>query len=172
VFNIWDVETGAQKLSLEHNQVVHDIAISHSGRVVASGTYRTILLWDLETGVCKATLMEDGFFTIDALAFSQDDLLLASPRQLWDTTRLQEQDVSDRHSSDIPRIVWSPNGQLLAVIDAGEVSLWRTTVPSHLHSPQFNANTATSASNGQLLSLAGNMVGIRGVTTGFQATYS
>ncbi|PCD25239.1 hypothetical protein AU210_014347 [Fusarium oxysporum f. sp. radicis-cucumerinum] len=113
---IRDVDTGATKLFLTHDDTVYVVAFSPSGDVIASGTHDAIRLWDLKTGACKTTLTEHSITGIRALAFSRDGLVLASPQQLWDTTQPQEHEIFGDHRHETNSIVLSPNGLLLASI--------------------------------------------------------
>lgn len=114
VLTVWDLGAGSKKLSLEHQMMIDSIAFSPTGRTIASGSGELIQLWDLDTGICKTTLVDDGHYGVTALAFSGDGSNLASPHRLWDLTQRQENQIHDGRNHAIKRIVWSPDGRLLA----------------------------------------------------------
>ncbi|CVL06772.1 uncharacterized protein FMAN_11868 [Fusarium mangiferae] len=130
IVTIWDVETGAQHLSLEHDHPVNAIAFSPCGRIIASSAREKIQLWDLRTGVSETTLIEDG--TVSALAFTPDGSTLASPQHLWDTTKPREHQFSGGDSQCITRIVSSPEGKLLASASRDKIiRIWDAATLAH-----------------------------------------
>ena len=55
---LWDVESRSQLLSITEptSMNVYSIAFSPNGRIVASGTFKLIRLWDIESGENVNTL--------------------------------------------------------------------------------------------------------------------
>jgi WD40 repeat protein len=69
-----------------HRCGVHCLAYSPDGKTLASGSYREVKLWDVETGKLKATLEGEGYFC--SLAYSPDGETLVGTGpmafKLWD----------------------------------------------------------------------------------------
>jgi WD40 repeat protein len=74
---VWDVATRQPALSLHTPEVVHALAWSPDGRVIAGGTDRHICLWDAATGQTRQ-LLEDPEEPTTVLAFAPDAATLAS----------------------------------------------------------------------------------------------
>ena len=74
---VWDVANRQPALTLPTPDVVHSIAWSGDGRVIAGGTDRHICLWDAATGQTRV-LLEDPEERTTVLAFSPDSGTLAS----------------------------------------------------------------------------------------------
>ncbi|KAF5973206.1 vegetative incompatibility het-e-1 [Fusarium coicis] len=148
VLTIWDVETGAQKLSLRHDHFVDAIAFSPCGTIIASSARERIQLWNLQTGVSRTTLIEDG--TVCALAFTPDGSILASPQHLWGT----KYHHSGRDSECITQIVASPDGQHIASASRDmAIRFWNavTLVPQRMVRNTQDILELSVAPNGNLL---------------------
>ena len=89
---LWDVESRSQLLSITEptSMNVYSIAFSPNGRIVASGTFKLIRLWDIESGENVNTL-SGHIGSIRNLKYSPDGKILASSSLdgsviLWDVT--------------------------------------------------------------------------------------
>lgn len=139
---IWNVATRKSEQTLAAKDVVHAVAYSPNGRLIAGAASSRIHLWDAKTGEIKLNL--DGpTDAVTCLAFSPDSRTLASGSSggigvwLWRVTDgepiLLIPDALD--GCTIEAVAFHPDGRLLAVggIDwlatggsDGAVCLWDT----------------------------------------------
>lgn len=126
----WDLETGklCQK-PINTNGLVHSVAWSPNGQILASGGTFSLLLWDTKTGKLKKRLTRN-LNTIKSVTLSSDGLLLASGSddktvQIWDVTKTQLVHILKGHSGDVNSVAWSPDDTVLASgSDDGSIQLW------------------------------------------------
>ncbi|KAJ5710513.1 hypothetical protein N7488_004669 [Penicillium malachiteum] len=125
--HIIDANSGNPKVTLfGHTQEISDLAFSHSGKLIASGSSDgTVNLWDSSTGKLQHAFKNDDEHTdldekaIHTVAFSPDDrLVLAGSSanvKVWDTAAsgLRYSLSMMKESCDYVSIL--PDGKLLAV---------------------------------------------------------
>jgi WD40 repeat protein len=62
----WDPETGRETRRLDHPTGVTALAISADGRMLASGGYQSILIWDLKSGQVITTIERQPAAVVDS----------------------------------------------------------------------------------------------------------
>ncbi len=133
-----------------HQWIVVSLAFSPDGKILASGggkgralrdppiyTVRqpAIILWDVETGTQKATLLgHDGDVT--ALAFHPFDPYLASVDgrkiRLWDLDTQKQIGVFNGHNEQIISLVFSPDGKHIVSADFGTTLFWEISTLTNI----------------------------------------
>ncbi len=133
---LWDVETGAEKLSItEGLDSVDHLAYSLDGATIASaGGYSdtNIYLWDAVTGELKQTLMGEEYSEVTSIAFSRDSATLASSSgigdtdiRLWDVASGQQKGSLTGHTSEVVGLAFSPDEVTLASgSEDGSIRFW------------------------------------------------
>lgn len=140
------------------------VACSPDGRLLASGHYGLIRLWDLETGIERLLLKGHGGI-VWSLAFTADGKTLASGSwdktiRLWNVGKGTERLVIKGHSKGIRSVAFAPDGKTLASgADDATVRLWtvdtgaeRRVFEGHskgVWSVAFTASGKTLASGGE-----------------------
>jgi WD40 repeat protein len=141
---IWDAKTGnhvrtlvdkdlvtAEKKPVEaaHMSIVESLAYSPDGKLIASGSFQEVKIWEAESGALKQKLT--GFADrVVALAFSADGKLLATGGgpatedgevKIFDMTagakqimEIKATDPKNNHSDTVFGVSFSPDGKLLA----------------------------------------------------------
>jgi WD40 repeat protein len=126
-----------------------DVALSHDGRLLATGSYGYVQVWQVTVNASTKALWrvdsDPDFFnatpgehspiirSIRALAFSPDDTLLAVAAgnvvRLWDVaTGTLKATLRHKHIEPVQCLAFSPNGQLLYTGWWGSTStLWSTS---------------------------------------------
>jgi WD40 repeat protein len=105
------------------------MAISPDGKLLASGRYHTITLWDTETWQPKFTINDRGLGPVNTLAFSPDGQVLAAgvaPVVFSGTIVFYDIATGQKLQSfadpdGIWKIVWLEGGNLVATSDKGGV---------------------------------------------------
>ena len=161
---LWNLETGKQveentpELLLrsleEYTYDVYSIAFSPDGNILASGTYRDITLWDVNTGERLNTLDEYDDYEgvghddeITSVAFSPDGNILASADHvtigLWDVNTGKLLNTFEEHRST--SVAFSPDGNILAGggID-GAIGLWDINTGKLLNTFEGHKDTVNS----------------------------
>ena len=147
---VWDATTGTELLAIraEQGTICGNIALSHDGRLIATGTWLgSIILWDAETGreVKKWPAHTTG--NVQQISFSPNDRHIASVSRgdsavkVWDTatgteliTLLPQQDVYD--------VTFSPDGSTIAALSFDGIILWETAEPAGGYALRETAQTA------------------------------
>jgi WD40 repeat protein/serine/threonine protein kinase len=133
---VWDAATGTEVLTLraEQDTPCYGTAISHDGRLIATGTYQgNIILWDAETGK-KVTTWSAHTGMAQQVCFSPDDRRLASVSRpdstvkVWDTSTGAEL-LTLVPQQDVWETAFSPDGRTLAVLSVEGIILWETVEP-------------------------------------------
>jgi WD40 repeat protein len=125
---VWNSETGAASgpsMAIP-DDTIDSVAVSHDGRMLATGGFRTIRLWDLRThrqlGEPLTPARAEG---ITPLAFSADDRTLASGQSgtvmLWDVAGRRQVGESTRGSQEV---VFTSNGKSLFSLDSAGLVRW------------------------------------------------
>ncbi|MEM4413247.1 MAG: right-handed parallel beta-helix repeat-containing protein, partial [Candidatus Caldarchaeum sp.] len=100
-----------------HTNWVFSVAFSPDGRLLASGSWQEIKLWEVGSGQLVRTL-SGHTDEVHSVAFSPDGRLLASgSRQeikLWDVASGREVRTLSGHTSWVTSVAFSPDGRLLA----------------------------------------------------------
>ena len=116
---LWDVRTGEMRDIFMHQGWVESVAFSPDGQMLVSGgTGNIIRLWDVRTGEIRNTFRHQGW--IQTVAFSPSGKTIASLNpessniSLWDVNTGESHHTFKEHTAGISKIVFSPDGQLLA----------------------------------------------------------
>jgi WD40 repeat protein len=124
---------------------VRAVAVSPDSRTLAVGSYDgTIELWDVADAAKPRLESTLRYFTssITSVAFSIKGSILAAGSysgvvNLWNVAnpahpQLFGEYIHVPNGYDVGRLAFSPDGPLLAVLDAGSVSLWDVADPANL----------------------------------------
>ncbi len=134
----WDPQTRDLKMELQRPSEVKkwaliSLAFSADGKVLAGAFWKTICLWNTQTGEHIQTL-EGHENNVDSLTFSVDGGTLISGSsdgnvRFWDTRTGNEQHKLDITTEDgvYYKVALSPDGSLFAAADnSGTIGLFRT----------------------------------------------
>ena len=117
-----------------------DMTFSKDGKIVASGCWGEVRLWDAETQKFHDPLGKYSEFVL-SLAFSPDEKLLGSGHWrgrvfLWDVPNRKLYKTLDGHTEDVQSVAFSPDGKWFASgSEDGTANLWnlydftKTTLP-------------------------------------------
>jgi WD40 repeat protein len=114
-----------------HSNPVQSMVFSGDGRSLASGSFRSVSLWDIDSGVKKHNI-SGNLGWVFALAFSPNSQTLAFGSddkivRLWDTDAGALQQTFVGHCASIKSLGFSPDGQLLASGSEDKtIRLWDT----------------------------------------------
>lgn len=141
---LWDVSTGRELRNMKgHTSLITAVAFSSVGNLLAStGHDRTVRLWEASSGKLLLTIAAHEDYAA-AVAFSPDGKILATassghlgfnqePKnadrsiRLWDPATGKRLQTLEGHKQGVHRIVFSPNGKLLASASwfEGTIRLW------------------------------------------------
>ena len=143
--NLWDVNTGRHKATLNAGNRLYDLAYSPDGGTLASTNGSTVDLWDPNTGNRKA-ILKGHVLAVWALTYSPDGLTLASASydgtiRLWDTITGQSKVILREHAkgdntrymypslssialTPVGGLAYSPEGLTLASGSGNLINLW------------------------------------------------
>ena len=128
---LWNVETGQHLHTLQgHAQVVRGVAWSPDGfRIASCSDDKTIRIWNAKTGQQLRALLEHVTKNVSSIAWSLSGEMIASGStdgtiSLWNPNTGQLLDVLKGHFSRIFRLVWSPDGKVLASCSNDSIRLW------------------------------------------------
>jgi WD40 repeat protein len=132
-----------------HLSLVESLAWGPDGKVIASGSYREVVLWDARTGLLRRRLTAFADRVV-ALAFSPDGKLLATgggPATGDGEVKVFEVatgklvvDVKNAHSDTVFAVCFSPDGKVLATGSADKL-VKTFAVPSGKFLKQFEGHT-------------------------------
>jgi WD40 repeat protein len=161
---------GADKkpIAASHLSLVESLAYSPDGKILASGAYQEVVLWDVKTGAVLRRLT--GFADrVVTLSFSPDGKLLATgggaPTEDGEIKIFETQtgklltDVKNGHSDTVFGVSFSPDGKVLATCSADKF-VKAFSVPDGKWIRSFEGHTAHVLdvgwkSDGKLLASAG-----------------
>lgn len=156
---LWDVETGDKKQTLTQSENQIDaIAFSHDGNILASGSYREMIQWHLETGEKKTFKLNSGW--VRAITFSPDDKVVATAGDkeaiLWDMeTGRKKRTLKATGTAGVVSLAFSPDGNILAGGNSdATLNLWNVQTGAVLKSQKRHNRRVTSlafSSDGEML---------------------
>jgi WD40 repeat protein len=139
--HVYDVKTGIQQRSFvqpgltsgdkpikaAHVALIESLALSPDGRLLVSGSFQEVVIWDVKTGQLRRRL--SGFsHSVVALAFSWDGKMLVTgggPPGEGGEIRVFEADswkltteIKNGHSDTVYGVAFDPGGKLLATCSA------------------------------------------------------
>lgn len=136
VVRLFDVETGRETASLEHEWTAHSVAFSPDGRTLASGGGGAAKLWGLATGQAR-TLTEAGVdLDVYSVTFSPDGRTLAiavgsrdfqgdyGEVRLWDVGAGRVRAVMKADAGKIRSLAFAPDGRSLVAGSRRAVVVW------------------------------------------------
>ena len=122
---LWSTETGYPKFLLMGNSSeVYSVLFSPDGNNIASISYNNAILWNAKTGKRKATFISPERLSF-SLRFTPDGGVLVGYAKalyenkgdnriwIWDTQTGQQKFILKRHSGNITRTLFTPNGKTL-----------------------------------------------------------
>jgi len=132
---LWDIRDGEEKLRFTgHQEKVHALTFDVRGEFLASSMGdKTIKFWEVMSGYCKSNLPQVHKKRINSLAFSIDGVGLVSvsdDRRIltWDASTEKVSGEIDGSFGTVKAVVYSPNGQLLAIAHGSAICLVMETV--------------------------------------------
>jgi uncharacterized protein with WD repeat len=141
----------------EHPDWVTSVAYSPDGKLLATGTYEAVKLWDLAEKQEVAAVKSKGF--IRSVAFSPDGKLLATGSYqnvtLWDVASRTQQSVLAGHRGYVTGAAFSPDGKWLATSCEDETAkLWDVAAGKEVVTLRGHAYPVTAIA----ISPAGNLL--------------
>jgi WD40 repeat protein/transcriptional regulator with XRE-family HTH domain len=128
---IWDALTGEKLFTLNgHLSTVHAVAFSPDGSMLVTGGYdRKVIVWNANNGE-KLFTLAGHTGTVFSVVFSPDgtELVTASDdgtTRIWDVRPERGEALTIPYSSGRGgKILFTPNGNVLAALEGGAVKLW------------------------------------------------
>ena len=145
-----------------HANAVSSVAFSPDGKLLASGSYEEIKLWDVATGQCIRTL-KGHILMVYSVSFSPDGRLLASGAwdktvKLWDVATGECIRTLKGHTGGVCSVAFSPDGKLLASGSADDtIKLWDVATGQcirTLKGHKYDVNSVAFSPDGKLLASA------------------
>ncbi len=113
---LWDVETGEELQTFFADSLVCSTAFSHDNSRLAVGAYRTVFVWDLESGQLINTLSTGSDSSICSLVWVADD------NEIVAGSKIQGVHEGDR---TFPIVVWDvDSGEIDRIFDTGYEGIW------------------------------------------------
>ncbi|HTU24802.1 MAG TPA: c-type cytochrome domain-containing protein, partial [Pirellulales bacterium] len=139
---LYDVATGSipgdagERVVNTHADVIHDLAFSPDGKVLASCGYdRLIKLWDVDAKK-ELRVLKDHSDSVYGIAFSPDGKLLASAAadravKVWDVATGARLYTLSESTDWVYAVAWSPDGRRLAAggVDKS-IRVWQVSADS------------------------------------------
>lgn len=140
---LWDTQTPKLKATLTgHTSAVDIVLYSPDGKIIATAageTDNTVRLWDAVTREPKVVLT--GYTHINAVTYAPDGKTLATggryrknSLQLWNTQTMElAATFTDHTNATVSSIVYSPDGQTIAAVNASDntLRLWNAKTGEH-----------------------------------------
>jgi WD40 repeat protein len=159
-----------------HTDPVTSVCFSPDGRRLASASYRTVKVWDAQTGQ-ELLSLQGHTGPVYSVCFSPDGRRLASAGgeegksgevKVWDARTGQETRTLKGHTGDVLRVCFSPDGRRLASASGGpwggEVKVWDAQTGQEQLSLQGHPGDVVGvcfSPDGRRLASAGGIASIR-----------
>ncbi|OPB36005.1 hypothetical protein A0O28_0111710 [Trichoderma guizhouense] len=126
---MWNLKTDALKERISNaRDTVKSIFFSSDGKHMATGSFRSIKLWDQDTGKCLFSVALDSGLEVQSVFLTPGDRWIAAaqyggPIQFWDWTARKCHYII--HEQRIHRMAVSPLGSCFATVDYSDaVRIW------------------------------------------------
>lgn len=141
VIRLWDTVTGQQVQAFSgHRYAVGSLAYAPDGKMLATGEYGIVHLWEVRSGKKLRQLEAPGedvnkIRDVNAVAFSTDGKVLAAGStdgfvRLWDPAAGKLLKAWRASDDWIKHVALSPDGKLLASSDKeGAIRIWELATP-------------------------------------------
>jgi WD40 repeat protein/serine/threonine protein kinase len=115
---LWDISTGREQTPLLHDGYIDAAAFSPDGKLLVTGGYGRLHLWEVATGESRGRIGEANPIWPFRPAFSPDGRTLAwaedNAVMLFDLKAREVRQVLKGHTAGVSWVAFSPAGQLLA----------------------------------------------------------
>jgi eukaryotic-like serine/threonine-protein kinase len=177
---LWKVSQGDSLQTLHgHSNTISALSVSPNGKTLASASRdETVRIWDLESGRLLKTLTESHGH-LNSVSFSKDGKLLATGSDaglatVWD---LASDKVLTTIEGVVPRVVFSPNSDLLAIgLHGGitgmgkpaSVTLWNSALQKTVGMISNSGDRVAFSPDGKTMAIGSfeNAIRLWNVTTG------
>lgn len=128
-----DIATGAFGPQLRHEDFVSGVALRPAGNAIATGSGKTVSIWEPGSGASQQTLEQDGI--VSGVAFSPDSSLLAVSSDagltLWDARDATAYKKLDTRPGALRQVTFAPDSTSIGSTDAnGQASIWTRQGPT------------------------------------------
>jgi WD40 repeat protein len=128
VVRIWDADSGALQRALQPPAGITSVAVDPTGRYVAIGDGKVVLVYRLADGVLRATLAGHAD-RVNAVAYSPDGAQLASASRdhdvrVWSMRSFQSVATLRRHTAFVSGVSFSPDGRWIASAGPSKAGIW------------------------------------------------
>ena len=128
VVRIWDADSGALQRELQPPAGITSVAVDPTGRYVAIGDGKVVLVYRLADGVLRATLAGHAD-RVNAVAYSPDGAQLASASRdhdvrVWSMRSFQSVATLRRHTAFVSGVSFSPDGRWIASAGPSKAGIW------------------------------------------------
>jgi WD40 repeat protein len=163
---LWDIKTGKFiKTLIYHDnfeKVVHSVAFSPNGKLLAIGRCGFIELWDTIDWKFNSILKKGGDYwdIINSLTFSPDGKTIASGTKyksinLWDISTGKLKMTLNGHKDEVLKVVFSPDGKKIASGSKDNtIKIWDSTtfkLISTFEHQSARINAVTFSPNGEII---------------------
>ncbi len=136
---VWNAATGANLITLRHDNLYSNVAFSPDGtKIVCGSSDGTIKVWDWATGDEVMTLRGHAE-AVTSVTFSPDGKRIVSASRdrtakIWDSTTGDELLTLRDHG--LNSVTFSPDGKSIAAGTLGTVVLWGSAKPTGAYRPR------------------------------------